>query len=118
MATLETHGQDGSTGPGADGPGLGQDLSLLRVRSNQIEHPVVRGFGVLQEGGERRDGLPRSGGGVEEQNPPALDQFLDLVDRAFLARTRSVGEERTDYGGRMVGGRTVTCAPIETRRGV
>ncbi len=118
LPPLEADAEDRSAGPGTDGPGLGEDLGFLGVGSDQVEHPVVHRFGVFEEGGEGRDGLSRPGRRIEQQDAPALDQVLDLVDRGFLARTGSIRKERADYGRRVVGGRRVTFTPIEPRRRV
>jgi hypothetical protein len=79
---------------------------------------MIRSLSVLEEGSQGGDRFSGPGGRVDEEDPSALDQVLDLVDRGFLARAGPVGEERTDYGGGVVGGRRITCRCARTSRRV
>jgi hypothetical protein len=99
-AALQTDREERSLEAVGDRPGLVEDLDLLGVRPDEVEDLVAGGLGVLEQGGERGDGLAAPRGGVDEERSPAGDDLADLPEDRLLARSDPVGKQDGGTAGR------------------
>ena len=87
--------------PVRDRSGLLQDLDLLRMGPNEVEDLVVSRLGVLEKGGQGRDGLAGAGRGVDQERAPGTNDLVEGTDDRLLARTQPVGEQERPAGRRV-----------------
>ena len=95
-AALEARREDGMLEPVRDRPDLAQDLQLLGRAADEVQDAMVRGFGVGDQRGQHRDGLPEPAGCVQEQGPAGPAEQRHGGHDPLLTRSGAVREQRRD----------------------